>query len=396
MTSSQRQAALRERRRIEGRRQYVFWLTAEEQEKVKSHLAAGLPEAGFSVQEKRVLEQENFDLRNRLFEAQNQLGILQSITAERDSLKSLVEHMRRTNSDLSMELDRTDEGLEQAEATIKSLRAQLQEAEVVKGEKPAKAMAAPDLPDRRGLIFKDMTTTLDYVTREPKERPPYDLKAKADLAKKFVTEIKNARSRLATLINVAYGENSLDQSKSRATLGSWVKFEQPIISDTEKDLLLEAATIMSRIEGAVERAGEDVAKLHDQREAEHKERVRQASEALDRLLFSSLDRRGEALFLTVQGDSHGDWSDLVAAAKKGEVEPWKKTATELFKEGLNDAKSRLAHRMADVMKTTGQSAEELAKGIVEKYRHPDTEEKNGELANLVTTFLVSEQLRRAK
>lgn len=46
------------------------------------------------------------------------------------------------------------------------------------------------------------------------------------------------------------------------------------------------------------------------------------------------------------------------------------------------------------MKDSGKSAEELAKGVAEKYHHPDTREKLGELADKVTAYLVSEQLSK--
>ncbi len=45
---------------------------------------------------------------------------------------------------------------------------------------------------------------------------------------------------------------------------------------------------------------------------------------------------------------------------------------------------------------TGEKAlDEMVAGIVDKYRHPDTEEKHGRLADRLLTYLVAEQIEKA-
>lgn len=256
--------------------------------------------------------------------------------------------------------------------------------------KPTTTFKVPELANRRAVIASAMT--MNKWAGEETEKDIYSLKAQADLAKKFSTEIKNARSRLLGLLEIADGTKALEQSKKRGSwIGGYNKFASPIISEAEKSLLQEACAVLRRLEHDVERAGHDVGKLHEQREAEHKARVKQASDALDRLLFSTLDRRGEVMFLTVQASTEYDWKELVKEAK-GKEPLWGKRAIESFQNILRDQKASLARRMADTMKSTGQSAEELAQGIVEKFRHPEIEETHGETANLVTMFLVSERI----
>lgn len=382
----------------EGRKQRLLWLTADEQARVKDLLEGKQSDAGAIEQEKKArekAEREVDDLRNRMFEMQNRLDTLADADAERDRMKATIEEMRRTNSSLSSEIDVVHDDLEEAENTIRDLRAKLAAAEAKGAEKAGNGLKLPDMPERRSLVYKAMTTTREFVSGEEKERDIHDLKAKAELAKKFVTEIKNTNSRLASMVSMAYGQASVEQSKSRSSFSGWVTFKQPIITEAEKSLLLGAESILWRIARAVEHAGEDVERLQKQREAEHKERYRQAVDALNRLLFSGLDRRGEVLFLTVQAAGDHEWKDLVSAAKGHKPLPnWGKTAMETFQSVLQDQKGYLARRVADTMQATGQSADELVQGVVEKYRHPDTEEKHGETASQITMFLVSERLSK--
>lgn len=365
-TAAQRQAALRLRRQKEGRNQVVVWLTQEEQAKVKALLVGQLGEDAAKI------------------------------AAERDALAAKLEKSRALAHELYADVQNyRDETLSQ-QVTIEELRLKLLKAENAlreKPEKPARTFKVPALPDRRAVIAKAMSTE-GY---DNKEKNHHELKGRAELTRKFSTDIKQAHSRLVSLTEIAYGVKLFDLPKNRSSLGSWQKFPSPIISGAEKSLLLEACAVLRHIEADVERAGDDVEKLHKLREAEAQARLRQARSALDQALFGTLDRRGEILFLAAmhpKSNGYGAWADLVDAAKG--KEKLYRGAMETFKDALNEEKAGLVGRIADTMKATGQTAEELVKGIVEKYQHPDTDEKFGEVVSQVTVFLVSEQLSVSK
>lgn len=363
-TAAQRQAALRLRRQKEGRNQVVVWLTQEEQAKVKALLVGQLGEDAAKI------------------------------AAERDALAAKLEKSRALAHELYADVQNyRDETLSQ-QVAIEELRLKLLKAENAlreKPEKPARTFKVPALPDRRAVIAKAMSTD-GY-----EEKSPHALKGRAELTRKFSTDIKQARSRLVSLVEIAYGVKLFDLPKNRSSLGSWQKFPSPIISGAEKSLLLEACAVLRHIEADVERAGDDVEKLHKLREAEHQERLRQARSALDQALFNGLDRRGEILFLAAmhpKSNGYGSWADLVDAASG--KEKLYRGAMATFNDALNEEKASLVGRIADTMKATGQTAEEPVKGIVEKYQHPDTEEKFGAIASQVAVFLVAEQLSGAK
>lgn len=367
-STAQRQAALRLRRRQqEGRVQYAYWLTPEQNGQVKAFLAGKLS-----------------------------VGV-DEIAAERDRLAARLEN---SQSLIRQQQERLDDALSdwrEAVETLREVRQRLNDAERALKEKPAKTFAVPELVDRRALVAKAMSFEKGW-REEAKEMNTHRLKTQAGLAKKFATDIKQARSRLAGLVAIVAGADVLEQSKKQSVFGGWNKFDPPIVSPAEKALLLEACTVMSRIERDVERAGSDVDRLHKQREAEDKARWTAAGEALDAALFESLDRRGEVLFVAAAfanqtGFGYG-WDELLDGTK-GDRPPFL-NAAESFRRSLSEAKGRAIRRVADAMKSTGQSAEKLAVEIAERYRHPDTREKHGELADKVTAFLVSERLSGSK
>lgn len=317
------------------------------------------------------------------------------IAAERDALAVNLEKSRVSDHELYADVQNYQSKILAQEKTIQELRLQLLKAENAlrdKPEKPAKTFKVPALPDRRSVIAKAMAT--DWGD---KEKSLDGLKGRTDLTRKFSTDIKHARSRLVHLVEIACGEKSFDLPKNISALGGWQQFASPIISGAEKALLLEACAVLHHIEADVERAGNDVGKLHKQREAEDLARRQQAASAMDQALFKGLDRRGELLFLAAmhpKSDGYGAWADLVDAVR-GKDKLYR-PAMETFKRALNEEKSSLIGRIADTMKETGQTAEEPVKGIVEKYRHPDTEEKFGPLASQITAFLVAEELSGSK
>lgn len=365
---AQRQAAFRLRMLEHGRKQFAFWLTQDEQAKVRALLAGSLDD-----------------------------GLVAKVAAERDELAVRLEKSRSSYRELYADVQNYQSEMLTQERTIQELRLQLLKAENAlreKPERPAKTFKVPALPDRRAVIAKAMSTE-GYDNRE---KNPHELKGRAELTRKFSTDIKQARSRLVSLVEIAYGVKLFDLPKNRSSLGSWQKFPSPIISGAEKSLLLEACAVLNHIEGDVEHAGGDVEKLHKLREAEHQERLLRARSTLEQALFNRLDRRGEILFLAAmhpKSNGYGAWADLIDATRgKEERAPtWLyRSAMETFKAAINEEKSSLVGRIADTMKKTGQTAEELVKEIVEKYQHPDTEEKFGAIASQVATFLVAEQL----
>lgn len=395
-TSAERQAALRLRRLSEGRKQYPFWLTPEEQAKVRNFLAGDIAQ---EKQARELAEKETFDLRNRMFEMQNRLDILEGADAERDRMKAAIDEMRRTNADIYDQRNLYLDELNEAEETINSLRAQLREAESRLKEHSAKAFKVPELHDRRAVIVKALSMR-DSLAGGQTEKSISDLKAQTDLAKKFSTEIKNARTRLLTLVYICTGEKILENPSKGGVYSGWQKFGSPVISEPEKALMLEACAVLHNLEHNVERAGHDVGKLYDQRVAEDQERRRQAKNALDQSLFAGLDRRGEVLFMAAQRRGEvgwGEWADLMGAVSgRKPLEHWQPTASNLFRKALEDEKDQLVGRIADTMRSNSKSADELVAEIVEKFRHPDIEEKYGPTANQVLTFLVTERLKEAK
>lgn len=243
------------------------------------------------------------------------------------------------------------------------------------------------LPDRAAAIAQAMAC--DWG----EEKGRSQLKARAALARKFATDIKQARGRLVGVLEIVIGEKPLEQPKSNHNFFGWKTFTAPIVSADEKALLLSACAVLDRLSADVERARGSVEKLHKQREAEHKERLRQARDALDVALFRGLDRRGEILFVAAMhpiSKGWGAWADLLdAAAGQRKLDG---SALETFKRAIEEEKIQLAERIVDAMNGTDKNASELAAGVAEKYRHPETEEKYGAIASQVTTFLVAEQL----
>ena len=363
-TAARRQAALRQRRQDEGLSQCVYWLTPEDNARVKALLAGELS-----------------------------VGV-DEIAAERDRLASLLENSQSVIRQQQQRLDDVLSDWRVAGDELRELRQQLSEAERALKEKPAKTFKVPELAGRRALIVSAMSQEGGWQG-DTRELSVTRLKQQADLAKKFATEIRQARSRLLSLIQITSGEKLLEQTKTHGW-GAYSVFRSPLLSPAEKALLAEASVVMGRIETDVERAGSEVDKLHKKREEEEKARRRAASAALDSALFRHLDRRGEVLFIAAVNGTRGwvgsGWDDLLEGAK-GKGSSWK-SAAESFREALKGAKETAVDRVASGMKDSGKGADELAKEIAEKYHHADTREKYGDLADKVTAYLVSEQLSK--
>lgn len=360
-TGAERQAALRARRLTEGRREVSIWLTAAEQAKVNALLAGDTANA-----------------------------------AERAELVARLEKARALNRELLDDVSRYQGETLAQEQTIQQLRLQLQQAENALKTKTTRTFVAAELPGRRALIAKAFSFESGWP-RGFEEMDTAKLKTQAVLARKFSTEIKQARSRLAGFVSVAVGEALLEQSKSKSYWGGWNKFDPPIVSPAERALLSEACVVLGRIESDVERAGSDVEKLHKQRESEDSARWKSAVAVLDSMFFNGLDRRGEVQYVVAalgnRSSVSSDWDDLLDAVRGRGYRHL--NASEAFRKSLLEAKGKAYRHVANAMKTGEKKPEELAAEIAEKFRHPDTRDKHGQLADQVTAFLVSEQLSRA-
>jgi chromosome segregation ATPase len=186
-TAAERQAALRRRRQEQGREQSVFWLTSDEKAKVKDLLAGRLGEDAAKI------------------------------AAERDALAEKLDSSRTVIRDQREELSNLrDEWLEMSER-LRDTQAQLTKTEQALKEKPAKTFKVSELANRSAVIAKALSHEKGY--RETEEVSTAKLKAQADLAKKFSTDIKQARSRLASLVAITAGAELLEQSKAKPIFG---------------------------------------------------------------------------------------------------------------------------------------------------------------------------------
>lgn len=367
-TAAERQADLRRRRLEQGREQTVFWLSADEKLRVKAFLAGKLDEDSAKLER------------------------------ERDSLTAKLEKSRAVINEIYVEQSNLRNEIGVLQETTRYLQRQLAQAEKALKEKPAKTFKVSALPDRSSLIFSSLCFEKGWKGID-QELDTARLNTKADLAKKLATEIKQARSRVASLVSITTGEKMFELSKSQARLEGWKKFESPIISPAEKALLEESCVVMARVERDIEQATGEVAKLHNKRELEDKARRKAASSALDAAIFSKLDHHGEVLFVAAVYAEYyaygfGGWYDLVDAAKS--THGLYGSALTKFREAFAEAKSKASERVSEEIKTTGRSPQEIALKVADKFHHPDTQQKYGALAKQVTAYLVSEQLAGAK
>lgn len=350
-SNSERQAAYRARRRQANMNAMTLWVSPQQREAIQAVLDGKVPQAE--------ADQAKLQLVKTELESQGQVI---------KTLKSDLEFARNQ---------------------IDSLREQLATAQRQAKEKPSRGFKVIELESRRQAIAEGMR-----IGWAGDERDPAGLKQQADLSRKFSAEIKAVRTRLMTFIGVATGTKAVEQK------GSWgaMSIKKAILSDSESNLLLGACTLLGRIEVDVERAGHDTLQLHTQRAAELKAMHAQATAMADAALFAGLDRRGETLFVAAaNGDrraSFSEWADLldILAGKKGAYDP----AGVLFRRELSEQKGRLISRLVSKMKTGDMAAaEEHLAEVVRRFRHPDTEEKYGELAGRLTTLLVAEQIESA-
>ncbi len=357
-TNQARQAAFKTKMRQLGKRQATVWVDAAQHEAIKAYLQG----------------EEPFDLPSdqdpsRLQEWEAQL-------AEQEArLQARAEHAES--------LWQTHEALVNE---IKDLKRQL--ASAMQHPRPARSLKVVDLADRRDRIAEAMR--VGSYSYSKTERRVDDLEQQIGLSKKFSTEIKGTKSRLHGFVDVAAGKKAVTHKREWGAYS----FGESILTESEANLLLEACALLGRIENDVERAGSDITKLHAQRVAERKALFAKTESALNASLFQGLDRRGEILFIAAMngsGRGFGKWADLLDRLDGRDT--WRRdSACSLFLEALNEEKSSLYRRIVDSLLAGKEPLDSIVAGIIEKYRHPDTEEKFGKLADRLTAFLVAEQI----
>jgi uncharacterized coiled-coil protein SlyX len=358
-TNQERQAAFKTKMRQLGKRQATVWVDAAQHEAIKAYLQGEEP-----LDEPTGRDQSRFqEWEARLAEQEARL----QARAER------VDSLWQTHEALVNE--------------IKELKRQL--ASVRQQAKPARSFKVVELADRRDRIADAMRVGSYSKT----ERRVDDLEQQVGLSKKFSTEIKGTKSRLHGFVDVAAGKKAVTHKREWGAYS----FDKSILTESEADLLLEACALLGRIENDVERAGSDITKLHAQRAAERKALFAKTESALNDSLFQGLDRRGEILFIAAMngsGRGFGKWADLLDRLDGRDT--WRReSAASLFREALAEEKGSLYRKIVDILMSGEKKLDEMVAGIVEKYRHPDTEEKYGALADRLTTFLVAEQIEKA-
>lgn len=358
-TNQERQAAFKTKMRQLGKRQATVWVDAAQLEAIKAYLQAEDPLGEPAGQD-----------QSRLQEWAAQL-------AEQEArLQARAEH---TDA-----LWQTHEALVNE---IKDLKRQLASAR--QQPKPTRSLKVVELADRRDRIAESMRVG----AYSEKERRVDDLEQQIGLSKKFSTEIKGTKSRLHGFVDVAAGKKAVTHKRDWGAYS----FNKSILTESEADLLLEACALLGRIEKDVERAGSDITKLHAQRVAERKALFAKTESTLNANLFQGLDRRGEILFIAAMngsGRGFGKWADLLDRLDGRDT--WRRdSAVSLFREALAEEKGSMFRRIVDTLMSGEKKLDEMVAGIVEKFRHPDTEEKYGALADRLTTFLVAEQIEKA-
>lgn len=358
-TNQERQAAFKAKMRKLGKRQATIWVDPAQHEAITAYLQGEVPLKTPSGQAQSRFEEWEALLAEQEARLQARADRVDTLWHTHDALVNEIEELKR------------------------QLAAAKRQPKAVRGFKAA------ELANRRERIAEAMR----IGSYSDKERTVDDLKIQTDLAKKFSSEIKGTKSRLHGFVEVAAGKKAVTR---RREWGAY-SFDKSILTESEEALLLEACTLLGRIENDVERAGSDITKLHSQRVAERKAHSVKTESALNAKLFNGLDRRGEILFIAAMhegGRGFDKWADLLDKLE-GKNTWLSDSAVSLFTRVLAEEKSSLCRRIVDILMAGEKGLDELVSGIVEKYRHPDTDDKYGGLADRLTTFLVAEQIEKA-
>lgn len=358
-SNQERQAAFKTKMRKLGKRQTTIWVDPAQHEAIKAYLQGEEPLGTTAARDQSRFEEREARLAEQEAQLQARADRVDTLWHTHDSLVNEIEELKR------------------------QLAAAKRQPKAVRGFKIV------ELANRRDRIADNMR----IGSYSDEERTVDALKTQTDLAKKFSSVIKGTKSRLHGFVDVAAGKRVVTRSREWGVYS----FDKSILTESEETLLLEACTLLGRIEHDVERACNDIAKLHSQRVAERKTHSVKTESALSTELFKGLDRRGEILFIAaMHGGSSGfdKWADLLDKLEGKNT--WRSdSAVSLFTEALAEEKDSLCRRIVDILMAGEKNLDELVSGIVEKYLHPQIEEKYGGLADRLMALLVAEQIEKA-
>lgn len=277
--------------------------------------------------------------------------------------------------------DRVDD-LTTAEERIREL-----EAKVRAKPKAVPRDPAPP-PGRVELIVKEMAHSYSG-----EEWSVWHLDAYAQLAAKFTAEAKSIATTVEKILGVAIGLRAYEGKASA------VRFSVGLLSSEEEDTLRSAMQVLYRFAHDVDRASDCMKALHKQRDAEEKQRLKAAGEAIAQV-FGGLPMDEKILLVagehTRRDYGWGDFRDLVEGIRKPvERSRWWK-AGEHFSKAYRDWQLAAARKVAERMKTTGREAMDLVAEALGKFHEtrPKIEAEWPDLVSQVKAQLVIEQLQR--
>lgn len=319
--------------------------------------------------------------RARLIGALEQAESVSQANKEIQELRAVVKTLQESVSwhedrqaELESDIDRKD-------AENKKLRAELRRKTSASAEKP---ISPPPLPGRVESIVKDMTTFSSG--KEVVWLGDY-----AALAKKWATDAKSTATKVETILAVTTGVRAIEGKGLAAS-----RFSSPVLSEEESRVLTQAMLVLACIAGDVGSAAHKVEALHKLREAERQERVKKAGSAMAILDKLDLDDKIKlvAMQYTRHNTGYGPFCDLVSGIDRPENRDrwWK--ATKHFEDSYKERCNSLVRQMADAMKETGRTAEDLAGEVFRKFQDakPKIETEWPDLASKVKLEMVKERL----
>lgn len=220
------------------------------------------------------------------------------------------------------------------------------------------------------------------------------LESYAKLSKKWSTDAKTTATKVENIHAVTTGQRAI-AGKGLAT----TQFAVPLLSDEENQVLAQATLVLVRIADDVDNAAQRIGMLHKRREAERQERYKQADKAL--ALFDKLDMDNKILFVAMRYTRHdtgyGSFDDLVRGLGRSESRDrwWK--ATKHFEDSYKERRTSIAHQVADAMKDTGRTADDLAGEAFQKFTDakPKIVAEWPDLVRNIKTEIVKEHMEKS-
>lgn len=299
---------------------------------------------------------------------------IQGLLALVKTLQASVSWHEDRQAVLERELDRKD-------AENKKLRSDIRSS----ASGSAKEYSQPTaLAGRVETIVQEMTT---YSSG----KEVVWLEGYAKLVKKWAVDAKSTATKVETILAVTTGGRAIE-GKGLATS----RFASPVLSEEENRVLTQAMLVLGRIAGDVDSAAHKVASLHKQREMERLERLKKAGLAME--IFDNLDLDNKILLVAMQytrlDTGWGAFHDLVRGIDRPENRDrwWK--ATKHFEDSYKERRNSIARQLADAMKDSGRTADDLAGEAFQKFQDlkPKIEQEWPNLARKLKTEMVAERL----